>query len=135
MKMYHHTHWSRKTRFPLDYVTRVNIRGPYDGPVDAPEDPRAYGHQDSPYVSIDEELIARAPILRHDTPHDQLAASDENLEANGPFEKGFLLDSAEVFDILHTVWGKSTWWTHCKAFTKTKNGRQAFRTLHAQLLG
>jgi hypothetical protein len=33
------------------------------------------------------------------------------------------------------VWGKSSWWTHCKAFTKTKNGRQAFRTLHAQLLG
>jgi hypothetical protein len=42
---------------------------------------------------------------------------------------------AEVFDILHTVWGKSSWWTHCKAFTKTKNGHQAFRTLHAQLLG
>jgi hypothetical protein len=33
------------------------------------------------------------------------------------------------------VWGKSSWWTHCKAFTKTRDGRQAFRTLHAQLLG
>jgi hypothetical protein len=135
LKTYLRTRRSRKTGLPLDYVTRVNIRGPFDAPVDAPEDPPAYGHQDSPYVSIDEELIARAPILRHDTPHDQLAVTDEILEANGPFEKGFLLDSAEVFDILHTVWGKSTWWTHCKAFTKTKNGRQAFRTLHAQLLG
>jgi hypothetical protein len=39
-----------------------------------------------------------------------------------------------VFDTLHTVWGKSSWWTHCKVYEKTKNGRQAFRTLHAQLL-
>jgi hypothetical protein len=135
LKTYLCTCRSRKTGLPLEYVTRVNIREPFDGPEDAPEDLPAYGHQDSPFVSIDEELIARAPILRHDTPHEQLAATDEFLEANGPFERGFILDSAEVFDILHTVWGKSSWWTHCKAFTKTKNGRQAFRTLHAQPLG
>jgi hypothetical protein len=135
LKTYLRSCRSKKTGLPLDYVTRVNIRGPFDGPVDAPEDVPPYGHLDSPYVSIDEELIARAPILRHDTPHAQLAVADEVLEASGPFEKGFLTDSADVFDILHTVWGKSSWWTHCKAFTKTRNGRQAFRTLHAQLLG
>ncbi len=67
--------------------------------------------------------------------HEQLAASDETLKATGPFERAFLADSAKVFDILHTVWGKSSWWTHCKPFMKTKNGRQAFKTLHAQLLG
>jgi hypothetical protein len=61
--------------------------------------------------------------------------TDEALEASGPFEKGFLQDLAEVFDILHTVWGKSSWWTHCKAFTKTRDLCQAFRMLHAQLLG
>jgi hypothetical protein len=135
LKTYFRTRRSRKTGLPLDYVTRVNNRGPFDGPEFAPEDPPPYGHLDSSYVSIDEELIAHAPILRHDTPHAQLAATDEVLEANGPFEKGFFQDSAKVFDILHTVWGKSSWWTDCKAFTKTKNGRQAFRTLHAQLLG
>jgi hypothetical protein len=135
LKAYLRSRRSKKTGLPLEYVTRVNIRGPFDGPEDAPEDAPPYGHQDSPYVSIDEELIARAPILRHDTPHAQLAVADDHLEANGPFERGFLQDSAEVFDILHTVWGKSSWWTHCKAFTKTRNGRQAFRTLHAQLLG
>jgi hypothetical protein len=135
LKTYLRSRRSKKTGLPLDYVTRVNIRGPFDGPEDAPEDVPPYGHLDSPYVSIDEELIARAPILRHDTPHEQLAVADEVLEASGPFEKGFLTDSADVFDILHTVWGKSSWWTHCKAFTKTRNGRQAFRTLHAQLLG
>jgi hypothetical protein len=61
--------------------------------------------------------------------------TDDILEASVPFAKGFFQDSAEVFDILHTVWSKSSWWTHCKAFTKTRDGRQAFRTLHAQLLG
>ncbi len=121
LKTYLHTCQSKKTGLPLDYVTRVNTRGPFDGPEDVPEDLPAYGHQDSPYVSIDEELIACAPILRHDMTHEQLAASDEILEANGPFERGFFLDLAKVFDILHTVWGKSSWWTHCKAFMKTKN--------------
>jgi hypothetical protein len=92
-------------------------------PEDAPEDAPPYGHLDSPYVSIDEELVACAPILRHDTPHARLAVTDDVLKASGPFAKGFLQDSAKVFDILHTVWGKSSWWTHCKAFTKTRDGR------------
>jgi hypothetical protein len=58
MKTYLRTCRSRKTGLPLDYVTRVNVRGPFDGPEDAPEDPPVHGHQDSPYVSIDKELIA-----------------------------------------------------------------------------
>jgi hypothetical protein len=41
----------------------------------------------------------------------------------------------EVYDIIYTVWGKSNWWTHCKPFDKVKNGRQAHRILHAQILG
>jgi hypothetical protein len=135
LKSYLRTRRSRKTGLPLDYVTRVNIRGPFDGPEDAPEDAPPYGHLDSPYILIDEELVARAPILRHGTPHARLAVTDDILEASGPFAKGFLQDLAEAFDILHTVWGKSNWWTHCKAFTNTRDGRQAFRTLHAQLLG
>jgi hypothetical protein len=83
LKTYLRTRRSRKTGLPLDYVTRVNIRGPFNDHYDAPEDPPAYGHQDSPYVSMDEELIARAPILRHDTPHDQLAVIDETLLSYG----------------------------------------------------
>ena len=79
-------------------------------------------------------MVHCAPILRHDLTRDQLAQDDETLETRGPFETGFLADSAVVFNILHTVWGKSTWWTHCKTYEKTKNGRQVFRTLHAQLL-
>ena len=125
MKNYLNTRQSNKTGLSLDCVTRVNIRGPYNGPIDSPEDPPTHDHQDRPYVLIDEELIACAPILRHSTTHEQLAASDKILKTTGPFENGFLADLVEIFDILHTVWCKSSWWTHCKAFTKTK--RMAIR--------
>ena len=119
---------------PLDYVIRVKIRGPNDEPNAEEADPTPYGAPDSPYLSFDDEMVRRAPILKHDLTIEQLAQDDETLEMRGPFETGFLADSAVVFDILHTVWGKSTWWTHCKAYEKTKNGRQVFRTLHSQLL-
>ncbi len=80
-------------------------------------------------------MITLAPILRHDIPHRQLVARDKDLEASGPFDKGFLGNSAEVFDSLYTAWEKSNWWTHFKLFMKTKNGQQAYRTLHALLHG
>ena len=119
---------------PLDYVIRVKIRGPNDEPDAEEADPSPYGAPDSPYLSFDDEMVRRASILKHDLTIEQLAQDDETLESCGPFETGFLADSAVVFDILHTVWGKSTWWMHCKTYEKTKNGRQVFRTLHAQLL-
>ncbi len=41
-----------------------------------------------------------------------------------------------MYDILHTTWGTSQPWTHARsAVAKTKNGRKAFRVLHAHLLG
>jgi hypothetical protein len=63
LKSYLHTRRSKKTGLPLDYVTRVNIREPFDGPEDAPEDAPPYGHLDSPYVLIDEELGCSRPNL------------------------------------------------------------------------
>jgi hypothetical protein len=40
-----------------------------------------------------------------------------------------------VINVLHACWGKSSWWSHVKKFSKTKNGRQVNRTLHTLLLG
>jgi hypothetical protein len=42
---------------------------------------------------------------------------------------------ATVYNILHSCWGKSSWWHHVKKFSKTKNGRQVYQTLHTLLLG
>ncbi len=60
------------TGLPLKYVVRPQLKGPYDAPKDEPEDPPPFGDPDSPYVTIDTELIARAPILRIDLSHGQL---------------------------------------------------------------
>jgi hypothetical protein len=40
-----------------------------------------------------------------------------------------------VYNLLHACWGKSSWWSHMKKFSKTKNGRHVYRTLHTILLG
>jgi hypothetical protein len=120
---------------PLDYVIRAKIKGPHDEPEAKEPDPPPFGDIESPYVSYDDEMVHRAPILRTDLTLPQLNQEPDVLKTRGPFDNGFLTDSAVVFNILHTICHKSSWWTHCKPFEKTKNGRQAFRTLHAQLLG
>ncbi len=57
------------TGLPLEYVVRPQLKGPYDAPEDGPEDPPPFGNPDSPYVTINTELIARALILQFDLSH------------------------------------------------------------------
>jgi hypothetical protein len=40
-----------------------------------------------------------------------------------------------AYNVLHACWGKSSWWSHVKKFSKTKNGQQVYQTLHTLLLG
>jgi hypothetical protein len=70
-----------------------------------------------------------------DLSHTKLSASLETLENDGPFEPSFLANIVTVYNILHACWGKSSWWSHVKKFSKTKNGQQVYRTLHTLLLG
>jgi hypothetical protein len=72
--------------------------------------------------------------LCSDLTHFQLAASLETLESDGPFGPSFLADLVMVYNVLHACWGKSSWWSHGKKFSKTKYGRQVYRTLHTLLL-
>jgi hypothetical protein len=67
--------------------------------------------------------------------HTKLSQSLETLENDGPFEPSFLANTVTVYNILHACWGKLSWWSHVKKFSKTKNGRQVYRTLHTLLLG
>ena len=120
---------------PLASVVRFNLKSPYNiFYADPTTDPPAFGRPGSPYSSIDEELIARAAILRNDLTQGHLCASLETLESEGPFEPSFLADMVSVYHILHACWGKSSWWTHVKK-VNGKNGRQVWRILHATLLG
>jgi hypothetical protein len=63
---------------PLLYVIRVALVPPEDD-----DDNPAYGNEDSKYIFIDMEMIARAPILSDEADTSNEDTSD--LEANGPF--------------------------------------------------
>jgi hypothetical protein len=76
-------------------------------PEDGPDNPPPFGDSNSPYVTIDAELTARAPILRYDLTHDQLARPLDYLKEHGPFDPTFVQDLAKVYNILHTSWGTS----------------------------
>jgi hypothetical protein len=121
---------------PFSYVLRPNLKGSNNvDPDDETEDPLPFGQSGSPYVSINNKLCRRVPILRTDLTHFQISVSLETLETYGPFKPSFLADMAMVYNTLHSCWGKSSWWHHVKKFSKTKNGCQVYRTLHTLLLG
>jgi hypothetical protein len=82
---------------PLSYVPHPNLKGPNNADIDdKTEDPPPFGQPGSPYVSINDKLCRRAPILRTDLTHSQLSASLETLESDGPFEPSFLANMVMV---------------------------------------
>jgi hypothetical protein len=72
------------------------------------EDPPQFGEPGSPYFSIDNKLIAWAPILRCDLTH-HLSTSLETLESNGPFKPSFLANMVMIYNVLYACWSKSSW--------------------------
>ncbi len=55
---------------PLSYVPRPTLKGPHDADIDdKTEDPPPFGQPGSPYVSINDKLCCRAPILNIDLSH------------------------------------------------------------------
>jgi hypothetical protein len=121
---------------PLSYVLRSNLKGLNNANIDdETKDPPPFGQPGSPYFLIDDELCRWTPILRSDLTHFQLAASLETLKSDGLFEPSFLANMVMVYKVLHACWGKSSWWSHVKKFSKTKNGQQVYQTLHTLLLG
>jgi hypothetical protein len=107
----------------LSYIPRPTLKGPYDADMDdKTEDPPPFGQPGSPYVSINDKLCLRAPILLIDLSHTKLSQSLETLESDGPFEPSFLANMVMVYNVLHACWGKSSCWSHVKKFSKTKNG-------------
>jgi hypothetical protein len=121
---------------PLSYVSRSNLKGPNNANIDdETKDPPPFGQPGSPYFLKKDKLFSRTPILRSDLTHSQFAASLETLESDGSFEPSFLVDMVTGYNVLHACWEKSSWWSHVKKFSMTKNGQQVYRTLHTLLLG
>ncbi len=109
------------------YVIRVAL---------VPEDDNvnpAFGDEDSKYISIDMEMIARTPILS-----DEADTSNKDtciLEVNGPFVPTFPVDSKKVWVILLACFGLSSAWQYVKKYANQQNGSQAWRTLHNHFFG
>ncbi len=82
------------TGVPLLYVIRVALVPPEDD-----DNNPALGDEDSKYISIDMEVIARAPILSDKADTSNKDTSD--LEANGPF--------VLTFPVIPRRFGSSSW--------------------------
>ncbi len=108
---------------PLLYVIRVALVPPEDD-----DDDPAFRDEDSKYISIDMEMIARAPILSDEADTSNEDTSD--LEANGPFVPTFPVDSKKVWVILLACFGLSSVWQYVTKCGNQQNGHQAWRTLH-----
>ena len=122
------------TGVPLSYVIRHSLRAPYND--------RPCGEPNSPYGTYDEEMVARAPILKNPNDYyDMDADADDTeetlikLEREGPWHPAFLPDTKKVWSVLHALWGKTSAWTHVKSYDKTQNGRQVYRALHNLFFG
>ena len=114
------------TGVPLAYV----IQNILDPPLTADEP--AFGEADLAYISIDQELISRAHILRKDvnTSYNKL-----DLEADSPFHLSFLTDTKTVWAILHAQYSASAAWQSEKKYSTTQNGHHVWRTLHTFFFG
>ena len=88
------------TGIPLTYVIRLRLK-----PPDSDEQ-ECFGQAESPFGSIDEELVVRAPILKLENV--KLHKTDEELEEDGPFTSAFSTDMKKVYQVLHLAFGSTS---------------------------
>jgi hypothetical protein len=96
---------SKMMGLPLDYVIWVALNGPFDYPDAKEPDPPPFGDPNSPYVSVDDELVMQAPILDCNCSCQDLRNPVVYLKHDSPFKRTFIANSAAVYNILHTEWG------------------------------
>jgi hypothetical protein len=111
---------------PLVYDIRYQLI-----PKDKDDNP-PFRDKDTKYNSIDQEMIAHAPILTNNTNYTQ---EYETLKTNRSFVPTFLTDSKKVWAILHACFSTAGAWHHVKKFATQKNGCQAWHTLHNHIFG
>ena len=108
---------------PLSYCLRTDLV-----PAAAAVDP-ATGVVGSAYISHDDEMIARGPIL------EMGAAVGPNAEMVGPFSDAFLVDRTTVWEKLAEILLASDSFTVIKTAKVRRDGRLAYKLLYAHYLG
>ena len=114
------------TGIPLLYVVRKDLE-----PPDEDRDPTV-GESDSPYLTHDDEMIARAPIILD---RDRCVGEIEQWDVTGPFNNTYLQDRKKVWVVLHTIFNGTYLYVHMKKFRQQNNGRGAYFALKEFLLG
>jgi hypothetical protein len=114
------------TGIPLHYVIRLLLIPPN------PKENAPFGDPDSPFGSIDEELVVMAPILSWEY---KLNNTEEELEEKGPFTSAFTTDMKKVYQVLHQAFGSTSAWQHVKKYQQAQAGRKTWRVLHAHFFG
>ena len=94
----------------------------------------AFGLQHSEYASHDDEMIERAPILDHKA--FERDSTDKVLEKTGPFDPHYLAARSLVWTVIKVCIGSNNNLNlQLKQFNKTTDGRSAYFTIEALLLG
>jgi hypothetical protein len=120
------THVRGSTGVPLVYIIRHQLI-----PEDEDDNP-PFWDEYTTYNSINQEMIARAPIL---TNYANYTKEYKTLETNRPFAPTFLTDSKKVWAILHACFSTAGAWQYVKKFTTQQNGCQVWCTLHNHFFG
>jgi hypothetical protein len=80
-------------------------------------------------------MIQRAPILAKNRPKWHNFHNLEILEEDAARHLTFNADNCTVFQVLFSYWGKNPAWSNIKMYTRTTNGRAAWRTLFSYFFG
>jgi hypothetical protein len=115
------------TGIPLTYVIRLRLM-PFSDLIE-----NQFGQPESPFGSIDEELVVRAPIIVLGSTKN--GKSDEELEEDGPFTSAFLTDMEKVYQVLHQLFGSTSAWQHVKKYQQAQAGQKTWHVLHAHFFG
>ena len=99
------------TSIHLTYVIPFSIKE-----LDEDKDPR-FGQTNSPYGSIDKEMVARAPINTHNLGN----RTADKLELSGTFTSAFSTDMKKVYVVLHSILGGNTAWQQVKKYQRAQN--------------
>ena len=104
---------------PLSYVARQKLR-PADAALDLAKN----------YSTLDETMIARAPIL-----DPTAAGAFTNLKACGPFVDTYMTDHTMAWDTIANIYQDFQAWTYAKPAKHSRNGRQGYFGIYNYYLG
>ena len=94
----------------------------------------AFGLRHSKYISHDDEMIERAPIL--DRKEYDRNATDKNLEKTGPFDPCYRAACSLVWTIIKGCIGTNKKLNlHLKQYNRSTDGRSAYFAIESSMLG